>query len=261
MSTPKKLMDMKKYLVEYQGDGYGGARKFHIYDEAFRGYGEVLKTWLQDITVPRNDKEVQVVVIFGYPEFATALRSAREQQVKPEINRELNEYLVDLRDDKTRVPIVSFYPSNTTYDQAREIPGEMFYKGNFVDASKKDIIILNKEVPFILQWTISIWTKYKSDMAFIRQQLLNRFNPNVVFLVENQEIPCRLDSITDTSVLEAKDGTAQLVRNEVVISMDAWIKRDPASVRTVIKEKMVFYEEAYNTDDPIKLLNILNKGV
>ena len=257
---PNKLIDMKKYLVTYAGDGYGGAHKFHVYDEAFRNYGTVLKTWLEDITVPRNDKEVQVVVLFGYPEFATALRSAREQQVKPEINRELNEYLVDLREDKTRVPIISFYPSNTTYDQSREIPGEIYYKAGFLDASKKDIIILNKEVPFLLQWTLSIWTKYKSDMSYVRQQLLNRFNPNVVFLVENQEIPCRLDSITDTSVLEAKDGTAQLIRNEVLISMDAWIKRDPASVRTVIKEKVVFYEEAFNTNDPIELLNTLNKN-
>jgi len=255
-----KLMNMKKYLVAYQGDGYGGARKFRVYDEAFRNYGTTLKTWLEDITVPRNDKEVQVVVMFGYPEFATALRSAREQQVKPEVNRELNEYLVDLRDDKTRVPIISFYPSNITYDQTRELPGEVFYKGKFVDASKKDIIILNKEVPFLVQWTLSIWTKYKSDMGYVRQQLLNRFNPNVVFLVDDQEIPCRLDSITDTSVLESKDGTAQLVRNEVVISMDTWIKRDPASVRTVIKEKVVFYEEAYVGDSPISILNQLNRA-
>jgi len=254
-------MNMKKFLVEYAGDGRGGSKKYHVYDEAFRGYGEVLKTWLQDITVPRNDKEVQVEVIFGYPEMATALRSVPEQQVKPEINRELNEKLIDLRDDKTRVPIVSFYPSNITYDQTREIPGEMFYKSKFLDASKKDIIILNKEVPFIVQWTLSVWTKYKSDMGYVRQQLLNRFNPNVVFLVDDQEIPCRLDSITDTSVLESKDGSAQLIRNEVVMSMDAWIKRDPASVRTVIKEKLVFYEQAYNTDDPIELLNILNKNV
>jgi len=256
-----KLMDMKKYLVAYQGDGKGGAKKYHIYEEAFRSYGSALKEWLQDITVPRNDKEVQVEVIFGYPEFATALRAAPEQQVKPEINRELNEKLVDLREDKTRVPIISFYPSNITYDQPREIPGEIFYKAKFLDASKKDIIILNKEVPFLLQWTLSIWTKYKSDMGYVRLQLLNRFNPNVVFLIDEQEIPCRLDSITDTSVLEAKDGTAQLVRNEVVISMDAWIKRDPASVRTVIKEKLVFYEEAYVGNNPTDILNILNKRV
>ena len=125
--------------------------------------------------------------------------------------------------------------------------------------SKKDIILLNKEVPFLLQWTLSIWTKYKSDMGYVRQQLLNRFNPNVVFLVDEQEIPCRLDSITDTSVLESKDGTAQLVRNEVVMSMDAWIKRDPASVRTIIKEKVVFYEEAVVGDSPTSILNQLNK--
>jgi len=259
MTAPVKLMDMKKYLVEYQGDGYGGAKKYRIYEEAFRSYGSALKTWLEDITVPRNDKEVQVEVIFGYPEFATALRSAPEQQVKPEINRELNEKLIDLRGDKTRAPIISFYPSTTTYDQSRELPGEIFYKAGFLDASKKDSILLNKQVPFLVQWTLSIWTKYKSDMGYVRQQLLSRFNPNVVFLIENQEIPCRLDSIIDTSVMEAKDGSAQLIRNEVMISMDAWIKRDPATVRTILKEKVVFYEQAYNTDDPIQLLNQLNK--
>jgi len=252
-------IDYKKYLVDYQGDGYGGTKKYRVYDESFRGYSEAIKLWLQDITVPRNDKEVQVEIIYGYPELATALRATPSQQVKPEVNRELGERLIDLREDRTRIPIISFYITNYTYDQARELPGEIFYKGQYTDDSKKNVYMLNKEVPFILQYTMTAWTKYKSDMAYIRQQLLSRFNPNVVFLVDNQEIPCRLDSIVDTSTMESKDGNYQLIRNDMIMSLDAWMKRDPVSVRTVHRERTVFYEKSLLGDNPTEILNQMDK--
>ena len=251
-------INYKRYLVDYAGDGHGGAKKYRIYDESFRAYSEAVKSWLQDITVPRNDKEIQVEIMMGFPELSTALRATPSQQVKPEVNRELGERLIDLREDRSRIPIISFWITSYTYDQVRELPGEIFYKANFTDDSKKNIYMLNKEVPFILQYTMTAWTKYKSDMAYIRQQLLSRFNPNVVFLVDSQEIPCRLDSIVDTSTMESKDGNYQLIRNDIVMSLDAWLKRDPASVRTILRERTVFYEKALIGDNPTEILNQMN---
>jgi len=251
------LINMKKYLVQYEGDGKGGARRYPVTEEAFRKYSEALNTWLRNITVPRNDKDIQVEVVYGYPEFATALRAAPSQQVKPEVNRELQEKLVDLREDRTRIPIISYFITNYTYVQPRELPGEIYYKADFADASKKDIILLNKEIPFELQYTLAIWTKFKSDMATIQHHLLSRFNPNVVFYVDSQEIPCRLDSVTDTSVLEAKDGAYQLIRNDVVISMDAWLKRDPVTVRTILKDRIIFSETSISGDSVGQILDII----
>jgi hypothetical protein len=256
-----KLINYKKYLVDYEGEGKGGAHRYPVQEEAFRKYSESLVSWLRNITVPRNDKDIQVEVVYGYPEFATALRATPSQQVKPEVNRELGEKLVDLREDRTRVPIISYFITNYTYDQSRELPGEIYYKGKFVDDSKKDIVMLNKEVPFILQYTLAVWTKFKADMAQIQQQLLSRFNPNVVFLVDNQEIPCRLDGITDTSALEAKDGNYQLVRNDVIISMDAWLKRDPVSVRTILRERVQFSESAITANSAQEVIDIMNINI
>jgi hypothetical protein len=244
----RKLINYKKYLVDYEGEGKGGARKIVLFEEAFRKYSEEMQKWLQDIVVPRKDKTIQVEVLYGSPQISTALRAAPSQQEKPEVNREFGQKLVDLREDRTKIPIIGFYISAMTYDQSRELPGEIFYKGQYVDDSKKDIIMLNKEIPFVLQYTLSIWTKSKSDMFYIHQQLLNRFNPNIVFYIDKQEIPCRLDSIVDTSALEVRDGAYQLVRNDVVLTLDAWIKRNAASVRTVQRDKIAYHEMVV-TDD------------
>jgi hypothetical protein len=243
-----KRINYKKYLVDYQGDGKGGAKKYVIIEEAFRKYSEEIQRWLQDIIVPRKDKNIQVEVVYGFPQLSTALRGAQTQQEKPEVNRELGQKLIDLREDRARVPIIGFHISTMTYDQSRELPGEIFYRGKYLDDSKKDIMMLNKEIPFILQYTLSCWTRYKSDMNYILQQILPRFNPNVVFLVDDQEIPCRLDSVVDTSALEVKDGATQLIRHDIIMNLDAWVKRNTASVRTVHRDKFA-YSEMVVTDD------------
>jgi hypothetical protein len=108
--------------------------------------------------------------------------------------------------------------------------------------------MLNKEVPFILQYTLSVWTRNKSDMFYIHQQILSRFNPNVVFFIDNQEIPVRLDSIVDTSTLESAGGAYQLVRNDIIITMDAWMKRNAVTVRTVHREKLAYSEMVVTAD-------------
>jgi hypothetical protein len=63
-------------------------------------------------------------------------------------------------------------------------------------------------------------------MFFIQQQLLSKFNPVVVLEVEGQEIPVFLESVVDTSSLEAAEGNYQLVRNDITLKVNAWIRRN-----------------------------------
>ena len=201
-----------------------------------------MKDFLKGFFIQRKDDVVPVEVMYSFPNIATALRAAPSHASKPKVNRELGQKLIDLREDRAKIPIISFQISGYTYVQDRQLPGEIYYKTQFTDDSRKDVMLNNKPVPFDMQYTASIWTKTRADMFFIEQQLLSKFNPAVVFEVETQEIPVFLDSVTDTSALEAADGNYQLVRNDVVMHLTAWVKRNEVSVRTVHRERMAFHE-------------------
>ena len=237
---------MKKYLKLYRDPG--GAVVIPRAEEAFRRYSETVKEFLKGLYVERKDGPIPVEAIYSYPNIATALRSAPSYDSLPEVNRELGQKLVDLREERTKIPIIAFQISGYTYSQARQLPGEIYYSSQFKDSSKKDIIRSNKPVPFDLQYTMSVWTKTRADMFFIQQQLLSRFNPNVTFEIDTQEIPVFLDSVTDTSSLESTQGNYQLVRNDIVIHLEAWIKRNDISVRTVLKDKLAFHEMVYDAN-------------
>lgn len=237
---------MKKYLKQYKDPG--GATVIPRAEEAFRKYSERMKEFLNGLYIDRKDGPVPVEVVYSFPNIATALRSAPSYDAKPEVNRELGQKLVDLREERTKIPIIAFQISGYTYVMDRQLPGEIYYNVQYTDASKKNIIRANKPVPFDLQYTLSIWTKTKADMFFVQQQILSKFNPTVTFEVDTQEIPVFLDSITDTSSLESATGTYQLVRNDIVLHLNAWIKRNDISVRTIHRDKMAFHEMVIDKD-------------
>ena len=242
-------IDMKKYLKLYRDPG--GATVIPRAEEAFRKYSERMQEFLKGLYVDRKDGPIPVEVIYSLPNIATALRAAPSYDALPEVNRELGQKLVDLREERTKIPIIAFRISTYTYVMDRQLPGEIYYSTQFKDSSKKDMIKSNKPVPFDLQYTLSIWTKTKGDMFFIQQQLLSRFNPAVVFEVDTQEIPVFLESVTDTSSLESTQGNYQLVRNDVVLRVNAWIKRNDISVRTVLRDKLAFHELVYDANGKV----------
>ena len=246
LPTQVTHIDYNKYLKDYRDPG--GAKVIPVPEEAFRKYSERVKEWLQGIYVSRKDYDVPVEVIYGMPNIATALRSAPSHIEKPEINRELIKKLVDLREDRAKIPIISFYISGVTYAMGRQLPGNMYYKDQFVDDSMKDARMVRKPVPFDLQYTAAIWTTAKSDMFFIHNQILSKFNPALAFNVEGQEIPVFIDSVIDTSTLEVSGGQMQLVRFDVVFHLEAWVKQSMASVRTVLKGKLAYSELVYDED-------------
>ena len=237
---------MKKYLKLYRDPG--GATVIPRAEEAFRKYSETMRDFLRGFFIERKDGPIPVEIVYSAPNIATALRAAPSYNAKPEVNKELGEKLVDLREDRTKIPIIAFQISAYTYQMDRQLPGEIYYNSQYTDDSKKDIVRMNKPVPFDIQYTLSIWTKTKADMFFIQQQLLSKFNPAVVFEVETQEIPVFLESVTDTSSLESAQGNYQLIRNDVVLRVNAWIKREDISVRTVIREKLAFHEQTVDAN-------------
>ena len=235
-------MSMKKYIA--LGKKEGIVKEVVVLEEAFRKYSEAIQVWLTGFFVPRKDKNIGLEVIYSAPNIATALRAAPAQASKPDIDREVSQKLVDLREDRTKIPIASFNISSISFLMDFELPGIIYYPVQFVDASKKETLMARKDLPYQIQYTSTIWTKTKSDMNYILHQVLSQFAPDCVFEIDGQTVTMMLESVTDTSQLETGNtGAYQLIRTDIVTTMkQVWIKTNPIIVKTVLYQKMAYGE-------------------
>lgn len=236
-------VSMKKYIAD--GITEEIVKEFPVVEEAFRKYSECMKAWLSGFFVPRNGSNIKVEVMYSHPNLATALRSAQSHVDKEEVNRELSGRLVDLREDRSKIPVIAFSITSMNYLMEHELPSYIYYPIQYVDDSKKEIEMKRKDVPFQLQYTASIWTKSKSDMNYILQQILSQFAPTITFRVDNQEVNMLLESIVDTSALEAGNTAQyQLIRHDITFTMkQVWIKTNPIHVKSVISQKTSYTED------------------
>lgn len=235
-------MSMKQYIE--MGKAEGIVSEQVNFEEAFRKYSEAMKLWFQGFIVPRTNGNIKCEVIYASPNFATALRGATSHAEKPEVNRDVTQKLIDLREDRTKIPIIAFTISSMNFLMDFELPAHIWYRTQDVDPSRKEAEMKRKDLPYQLQFTASVWTKTKVDMNYLMQQILSQFGPDYVFIVENQEVSMHLESITDTSVLEAgTTGQYQLIRHDLVFTMkQVWIRTNTIKVKNVLYQKMAYSE-------------------
>jgi len=237
------MISYDEFIKTYEGHGVDVIKQD---EQAFRKYSEAIIEWLKDLNlqIPRDDKYLDVEIIYAYPMKANALKGAPSHLPDGQKIKNLDEKLVDLRENRTNIPIISFYLSDFSFDWPRELPTHMRYSkqkmyesGNQMKATR-----YQKDRPFELTYSFSLWTKYKADMNYLWQQFLSEFGPNKYFRVDNQDIPMKLNSITDVSDLESKDGAEQLVRWDIRCAMEGWLKVDKVEVDTVKTQVVVMGE-------------------
>jgi len=241
------MISYKEYLRVYEPTTKVAELK--ITDQAFRRYSEAVMTWLHDlnIVVLRDDKSIQAEIIYAFPSKAHALKGASNYRPHGQYQKDLETKLVSMREDRAPVPIISYYLADLSLAMERQLPGDIRYFGGRTSESNLSAYRLQKERPYDLTYVFSLWTRYKADMNYIWQSFLHEFDPVKYFVLDQQQIPFRLENITDNSDLESVDGAEQLVRWDMTCTMEGWLKTNPVSVPTVQKQFVALSEEIAGT--------------
>ena len=250
------MISYKEYLRQYVPNSR--VEEVQIIDQAFRRYSEEVMTWLKslNITVLRDDKTIEAEIIYAFPSKSHALKGASNYTPHGQYQKDLDTKLVKMREDRTPIPIISYYLADLELAMERQIPGDVRYYGGVTNESNLTAYRLQKERPYDLTFMFSLWTKYKADMNYVWQRFLHEFDPVKYFIIDNQQIPLRLENIADNSDLESYEGSEQLVRWDMTCTMEGWLKTNPIKVPTVQKQFVALVEEVVGTGGINDLMKI-----
>ena len=254
------MISYKEYLRQYGKDDI--VEELIPHDQAFRRYTEALMTWLKDkkFKVLRDNKTIDATVLYSFPSMSHALKGAGNYLPHGQYQKDLKDKVADLREDRSPIPVISFYLADLSLSWERQLPGDVRFGGSLANGAKGHAYRLQKDRPYDLVYTFSLWTRYKADMNYMWQQFLEPFDPVLYFDVDRQSIPMKIDNIADNSQLESVDGSEQLVRWDVTCSMEGWLRANIAKVPTVQKQRIAFAESTHegSIDDAMKISTDFN---
>lgn len=109
-----------------------------------------------------------------------------------------------------------------------------------INTNRAERIVNYPDVPVILNYTLSVWCKYVSDLDQISSGIRSRFNPHLsIKTPETQVMKAFLSEETDRSVVEVNDREERLIRKEFTISIEAFIPNPKFLVTDSTKIKKI----------------------
>lgn len=125
------------------------------------------------------------------------------------------------------LPYSTIYQSSVASDDAKRKTSSILSTTTEWDDSIRRArrIFHEPDVPVKIEYTLSLWTKYVSDMDQIASKLRSHFNPNMVLETPfSSIIPVFIKEETDNSTTEVLDKEERLVRKNFVLEVQTYIQ-------------------------------------
>jgi len=203
----------------------------YFYNQTTRKYVALFGTYFNQITIQRTNSAgaslQEMIVPISYAPFQKVL--ARTIQ-DPELNQP----------SAITLPRMSFELNQMTYDGERKISPTMKIRKEQIDAGATGRGFIYAGVPYNLEFSLYIMTKYSEDAAKIMEQIVPFFNPDftsTVNLVEDIpaiDIPLILNGVTTEELYEGDFTERRSVLYTLNFTMKAWYF-GPSRTKPVIK--------------------------
>jgi hypothetical protein len=133
----------------------------------------------------------------------------------------------DLKRGRTRLPVLSISRDSVTRDEGRYSPAYHFSKKRFTDSLGTNLILSFREVPYLLEYTLSIWAEHKHDAEMALYQISTRFHSTAEFVIEDQymsgNVIMKYGNYTDASDKEIDPDSKEKVKYDISISVEGWL--------------------------------------
>lgn len=145
----------------------------------------------------------------------------------------------DLVSGRVELPVMSVSRSGWNHNPMRQTPAVAgpFYR-RFADSDGTRMIQLPREVNYLLDYTLSIWTERKEDMEYVIYQIQSRFDPAAEWTVEDEHFVGQMfatfEGGTDNSDLDIDPNQLAKVRYDINIKVDGWLPRGGRITPTVL---------------------------
>jgi hypothetical protein len=132
-------------------------------------------------------------------------------------------------DNRIQLPVMSVNRTGWQINMNRMTPasaGHYFYK-RMADRDGTRTVRSPRELPYLINYTLSVWTERKRDMEYIDFAILSRFNPIAEWTVEDEficgNIIATFQNATDNSDIDIDPNQLAKVRYDFNIQIEGWM--------------------------------------
>lgn len=146
----------------------------------------------------------------------------------------------DIRGGRLTLPVMSISRTSEDPDPKRYSPAYLPIGKKYHNNGRR-VELIYRPVPYLLNYTLDIWTEYKSDAEFALYSIASRFNPLASFFLNDVtgmsfELVMELISSSDVSDLEVESATHAKVKKTINIKVEGWLPLPSKVVPTILSK-------------------------
>lgn len=163
-------------------------------------------------------------------------------------------------DVKISLPRMSFDLTSMNYDSARKTPSVNYLMYGSTGVGNKSMERLFNPVPYNIEYSLNIFTKYVDDSLQIIEQILPYFTPQYTLTLNDipslgitRDVPIYITSISKDDTYEGAVEEDRILQWTLTFIANAWIY-PPVSDSNIIKKA---YTNLFDFDSEEKLYGVL----
>lgn len=185
----------------------------------FQALDEAMKMYWSGIRVPTKDSyRLMRVMVTG-------------------VDKSLAEWRDYLLDGRARLPVASVDRGSF------QVNPQKFSTPNLTMARRYSprgdtVTLIRRPVPFLVEYSLLVWTSWKRENDYIQHQVATRFNPLAEFRMSDGHIignvQLKFNSGSDATEKEAGHDMRPAIRYEYHMTAEAWLPLPEVAVPTVL---------------------------
>lgn len=144
----------------------------------------------------------------------------------------------DLKEGRVRMPVASISRDSFEFNQDKYSPVYHSMGFRYLNTAGTQVAKYFRPVPFLVKYSMIIWTESKRDAEYIIYQILTRFNPIAEFRMNDGHlsgnVQLRPEGGSDASDKEVSFDQQQNKRYEYSFTAEAWLPLPTKIVPTVL---------------------------
>lgn len=153
----------------------------------------------------------------------------------------------DLKEGRVRLPLAVLDRTGHEFNPEKYSPAYHSMTARYLSTRGDRVAKVYRPVPFLVEYTLTIWAEHKRDAEYILYQVLTRFNPLAEFRMSDGKlegnVQLRFGGSSDTSDKETGYDQHANVRYEVTTTAEAWLPLPEKIVPTVLGRVTVLREK------------------
>jgi len=155
-----------------------------------------------------------------------------------------------LKDGRVKFPVASINRNGHEFNPQKFSSPVLTMARRYTSSRMDRVALVRRPVPFLVKYTLTIWSSWKRDAEYAVEQILTRFNPLAEFVMCDQHlkgsVQLRFEGSADTSEKEAGFDQKAKVRYEFTMTAEAWLPLPELIVPTILGHATTINEMPLN---------------